>query len=140
HHLARDVLKRRHRKLTKIGAQHESLTEEDMHLIRIAAKKMRYPVEFFRSLFPRKATRQYLKEIAALQACLGTLNDAVIGGSLLASLSVEPGKGKHPSAANGAYATGLVHGWQAAQISRDLSGFPQLWRQFLDLKPFWKGH
>src|SRR5262249_44655777 len=39
HHLARDVLKRRHRKLTKIGAQHESLTEEDMHLIRIAAKK-----------------------------------------------------------------------------------------------------
>jgi inorganic triphosphatase YgiF len=138
--LARDVLKRRHRKLAKIGSQHASLTEEDMHLIRIAAKKMRYPAEFFRSLFPRKAMRQYLKEIAELQGSLGTLNDAVIGGRLMASLGAEAPKGRRTVADQREYARGLVHGWQAAAISRDLSGFADQWRKFLDLKAFWKGH
>jgi CHAD domain-containing protein len=131
--LAQSMLRRRHRKLLKLGRGHHALKIEELHEIRIAAKKMRYVAEFFRSLYSRKLARRYLGRLSKLQDRLGTLNDAVTGRSLLAELL--PGSGLDPS--DSARASGLVLGWQAGRIHADLAVFGGEWEDFRELRPFW---
>jgi triphosphatase len=133
--LAQVNLRRRGRRLLKIGSGHEALEIDQLHQIRIAAKKMRYACEFFRSLYSRKLVRRYLKRLAALQDRLGTLNDAVSGRRLLDQLIPEIGL----DADAGARVSGLVLGWQAARIHADLAAFAGEWDSFRELRPFWAG-
>jgi triphosphatase len=131
--LAQHMLRRRCRQLLKIGRGHEVLEIEELHQIRIAAKKMRYAAEFFRSLHSRKLARRYLTRLTALQDRLGTLNDSVTGRRLLEELL--PNTGLEPAGA--ARVMGLVLGWQAARIHADLAAFPGEWDKFRELRPFW---
>jgi inorganic triphosphatase YgiF len=131
--LAQQMLRRRCRQLMKIGRGHEVLKIEELHRIRIMAKKMRYAGEFFRSLHSRKLARRYLSRLTRLQDRLGTLNDAVTGRRILDELV--PATGLDPAAAG--RAAGLVLGWQAARIHADLAAFPAEWEAFRELRPFW---
>jgi inorganic triphosphatase YgiF len=133
--LAHGMLRRRHRKLLKLGRGHRALKIEELHEIRIAAKKMRYVAEFFRSLYSRKLARRYLGRLARLQDRLGTLNDAVTGRRLLSELLPQSGL----DAAEAARISGLVLGWQAARIHADLAVFTGEWEDFRELRPFWAG-
>ncbi len=90
------------------------------HRLRIAAKKLRYTVEFFRSLFERKAARDYAGALAAMQDALGKLNDCATARRLLES--VPAGR----DAAADAAARALVLDWIALQeqhalVALDLS-------------------
>jgi triphosphatase len=127
------MLRRRCRQLVKIGRGHEELEIEQLHRIRIAAKKLRYAAGFFRSLSSGKAARRYVARLVKLQDRLGALNDAVTGRRLLGELL--PSIGLEPAAA--ARVTGLVLGWQAARIHAELPAFPAEWEAFRDLRPFW---
>jgi triphosphatase len=131
--LAQHMLRRRCRQLVKIGRGHEELEIEQLHRIRIAAKKLRYAAGFFRSLSSGKAARRYVARLVKLQDRLGALNDAVTGRRLLGELL--PSIGLEPAAA--ARVTGLVLGWQAARIHAELPAFPAEWEAFRDLRPFW---
>jgi len=126
-------LRRRGRRLLKIGGDHQALEIEQLHQIRIAAKKMRYACEFFRSLYSRKMVRRYLKRLGALQDRLGTLNDAVAGRRLLDHLIPE----MRANSDEAGRLSGLVLGWQAARIHADLAAFEGEWDSFRELRPFW---
>ena len=102
------------------------------------AKKQRYVAEFFRELYPRKATGKYITALAAIQDVLGSLNDALVSRHLVEELerflADVPSLG--PSAA--ARGAGVILGWQAARIAEDLeAGSPAIWKNFLGRKIFW---
>ncbi len=133
--LAQTMLRRRYRKLLKLGSGHHDLKIEQLHQIRIAAKKMRYAAEFFRSLYSRKLARRYLGRLARLQERLGTLNDAVAGHRVLEELLPESGLDQGAAAR----VTGLFLGWKASRIHSDIAAFAGEWNEFRETRPFWIG-
>jgi len=86
-----------------IGRLHQNLVsyakdiagpdDERRHEARKAAKKLRYTVEFFTSIFDkgkeRKARTRYLAALEALQDHLGVLNDLAVMPPLLAELGLD---------------------------------------------------
>jgi inorganic triphosphatase YgiF len=131
--LAASLLDKRQRQLKKLHRQARGGEEAALHAVRIAAKKLRYAGEFFRDLYPRKATKPYLATLADLQDTLGAVNDAVVGHRLLDDL--EPRMAK--SGEDARLAAGIVMGWQAARIEDDLRQFDAAWRAWKATKPFW---
>ena len=136
---ARAILDKRARKMKKLGKRHESLNETDLHALRIRAKKLRYAVEFFAGLFPAKATKAYLSRLEAIQDALGGLNDAATGQELLDRLDREITRDTAAGEILAANGVGLVQGWQAARIARELHDFSRLWADFAACSPFWRG-
>ena len=129
------TLKKLHRKVMRLGEQIDDLEDVELHELRIRGKKLRYAAEFFRSLFPRKAVKPYLAALADIQSHLGALNDSVVAKDLLAELA----RGSHGlSQALLARADGIVTGWIAARVRRDLDELPPVWTRFAATKPFWK--
>ncbi len=132
---ARDTIRALARRLhTEAEAMAERGAEE-LHDVRIRAKKLRYTAEFLRSLFRRKAAKAYLGALADLQDRLGSINDAITARTLLDDLErVRP-----PSdAEDRARARALIAGWASARIAEDLRAVPGLWEAFAALKPFWR--
>jgi inorganic triphosphatase YgiF len=127
------TLKRRYRRLVRMASGHRALEIEELHEIRIRAKKMRYAGEFFRSLYSRKLAARHLLRLTRLQDRLGSLNDAVTGRALLDRLLPESGL----EAGAAARTAGFVLGWKAAQIHADLAVFGREWEEFRELRPFW---
>jgi CHAD domain-containing protein len=153
---ARAILDKRAKKVTKLGKRHETLSEGELHRLRLQGKKLRYAAEFFAGLFPKKATRAYVRKLEAIQDRLGAVNDAATGQRLLDELDRRmasrraggktngTGQG-HSEAADGrasetlaANATGIVLGWQTALMDRELKAFAATWAEFAEAKPFWK--
>lgn len=130
------ILDRRHKKLLKIGGKKAHLKEAAYHDLRLEFKKMRYLSEFFSKLFGKKSVKRYLKSMTEAQDRLGSLNDALVSQSLLAQIE-EPLK----EALGGSEARrvgGLLLGWQAACIDRDLEHFEDVWRDFRKQKRYWR--
>lgn len=97
---ARDVLETRRARLARRGVGLAEHSREDRHKIRIEAKKLRYAVEFFASLYADEKARRrhdkFLKALEALQRELGELNDLAIGRVVLDGLGIDaalPGAG-----------------------------------------------
>ena len=132
---ARMVLDKRYRRFRKIGGKRADLPEEELHRLRIAGKKLRYVADFFRSLYPKKPTSKFIDALAEVQDQLGSLNDAVVSRQLLLALEGRIANTNDIEAAR--HASGLVLGWQAARIDRDLAGFQTTWRKLRDRPPFW---
>jgi inorganic triphosphatase YgiF len=78
--LAPKILRRRIRKLQKLGPELETMSAQQRHKVRIKVKKLRYAAGFFDSLFSAKRDRKRLKRLAkhlkGIQSALGALNDA----------------------------------------------------------------
>lgn len=85
---AQQRLRRDEKRLNKRG---EHLEENDRarHRARIAAKKMRYDIEFFQALYGEKSSRPYLKVLSRLQDQLGQQNDLVVADALLQQLQLK---------------------------------------------------
>ena len=67
---AADELRRRWKKIMKVGAQLHALDPQRRHKMRIQAKKLRYASEFFAGAFPgKKATRRRKNFVAAWSSC-----------------------------------------------------------------------
>ena len=62
----------------------DSSPPEALHRLRIAAKKLRYLLEFFRSLYPAERIDPRITELKSLQDVLGELNDRQIQRANLA--------------------------------------------------------
>jgi len=134
---AAGILQRRDRRLRKFGGKRADLSEPELHRLRLMAKKQRYVAEFFREVYPRKATGKYIDALARIQDVLGPLNDALVSHHLIEELerflADVPSHG--PTAA--ARGAGVILGWQAARIAQDLRRVPGVWKDFLGQKPFW---
>jgi CHAD domain-containing protein len=133
---AREVLSRRHRKVSKAGRrlvkgdpQHES-DHAELHRLRIDIKKLRYAAEFFSALYDRKS-RAYTSALAGLQELLGGLNDAATVERLCEAL-------RHAAAELDAEAIGVVRGWAASSARAHLELLPAAWKRFRAAEVFWQ--
>jgi CHAD domain-containing protein len=77
--LARKRIYKKYRNVVKAGSQILENTEDEMlHVLRIHCKKLRYLMEFFSSLFPRKKMNTLIAQLKKLQDNLGDFNDLCI--------------------------------------------------------------
>ena len=84
---ARKTLNRLRRSLKVQGRGLLNMTPAQMHALRIRAKKLRYGLEMFASLYPKQeqARQGLLKAVKTLQDQLGAANDKAVGLALIAA-------------------------------------------------------
>jgi triphosphatase len=102
-------IRRRHRRLLQDSVALAILDPGARHQVRIDAKRLRYAVDFFATLFGKRRTGPYLKTLSAIQDVLGQANDAASAERLIESL-VPP--------------EGFIHfakGWFAARTLANLT-------------------
>ena len=74
--LARNRIHKKYRNVVQVGSQIIENSEDEMlHVLRIHCKKLRYLMEFFSSLFPRKKMNTLIEQLKKLQDNLGDFND-----------------------------------------------------------------
>jgi CHAD domain-containing protein len=74
--LARLWIRRRYRRVLRKGRVIDATSPDaDLHALRIEAKKLRYLLEFFASLFPAAEITTLVKQLKKLQDNLGEVND-----------------------------------------------------------------
>jgi inorganic triphosphatase YgiF len=125
-------------RLTKLGNKHKTLTESQLHQLRIEGKKMRYAVDFFRSLYPESVSKAYRASLVDIQDNLGAVNDIVVARRLLAQLDKKMRKGERKAPKKISKVLGLLKDEQAARLADNLRGLDTVWREHAKLKPFWR--
>jgi inorganic triphosphatase YgiF len=116
---ARKTVERRGR---GIGRQ----SDEQLHRLRVAVKKLRYAVEFFAPLFPAARVKPYRTLLAGLQDCLGTIND----GRAVQTLAASAGPGS-------AVFVARVQGFAAGRAHAERGRLPKLRKAFVRARRFW---
>lgn len=96
-------LRSRYATIDGLMEAHGKMDAERRHQMRIEFKKLRYALEFFAPLLPRKLLAAYQVHLVAIQNLLGTLNDQVTASRLIKQM--QP-KGSHDS---------LTRGWIAGR-------------------------
>jgi triphosphatase len=119
------LARKRHRRLIADAQGLAQRTPEERHAVRIDAKRLRYAVDGFASLFKQKRVERYLAELADLQDVLGTSNDAATAARLLAGLD--------PPADFAAFARGYL----AARIEGDSHTAEARVERLMTSKQFW---
>ena len=76
-------LRKRYRKFRARARHLARLDPRERHRLRIEAKKLRYALDGFGALYPRKRVKGYLDTLADIQEDLGRANDATVGARLL---------------------------------------------------------
>jgi len=128
---AKNLDKRLKRVLRDGGKKPSKLEEEFLHPLRIDLKKLRYAAAFFRGLYSDKAAKPYVRQLGALQDCLGGLNDALVQSSVLEHLSIPRGKTRDRM-------QGMLDGWHSARIEQGLSHLDREWSALRNMRPFWR--
>lgn len=108
---SRQSMQQLHKTLLKRASRMQQDDPATAHRTRIAAKRARYALEFFHSLYRSKGTQAYLKTLAAVQEELGQHNDLAVAGKLLQELAQQ-----HPPSAGAIqFARGYLLAQQAGQ-------------------------
>jgi CHAD domain-containing protein len=124
---ARRAVRRGHARIGKRGrglAHHDAAA---LHRLRIACKRNRYAVEFFRDLARGKPAARYIKALSSLQDTLGRRNDSAVALRLL------PGLGGDAAELAGPVAFAM--GYLSCGASAGPQGVRKPWRQFSRLAP-----
>lgn len=129
--LAESALSQLHAKVRKRGRQIGKLAFEDLHRLRIAVKRLRYAMEFYEPLAPKKA-QDALEALSGLQDLLGRLNDAATAWKLLDTLAVEDPTAEFQQA------IGYVRGWTARDGERCREELAEAWKDFDKLDRWWR--
>ena len=129
---ARSALKKRWRKVADSGERLDDLTVEQRHAMRKALKTLRYTAEFFASLYPEHATRQFIKQVRSLQEVFGYLNDVVAAERLNAICHEGCGDSREAQRA-----AGYVLGWHNAQAAHAWKDAHKGWQKLDALPRFW---
>ncbi len=88
--LARQRIYKRYRSIVKTGSKILANTEDELlHALRIECKKLRYLMEFFATLFPRKKINALIAQLKKLQDNLGDFNDLCVQQDYLLDMSAE---------------------------------------------------
>jgi CHAD domain-containing protein len=123
------LLDRQWKRVRRAGKQLRELEPAQLHALRIEVKKLRYAIEFFQSLYPRKAVKAFLDQAAELQAILGALNDATVTSQLLGTMA--------PGAPSTTESAGIVRGWVGAGAHQALAHLDIAWKRFEGARPYW---
>jgi len=114
----------------KLARRWEALDSTQRHDLRKRAKKLRYSIEFFASIFKPKRVERYLTKLQELQAALGSANDAVTARALLDTL-----RSDEPALAE---IRGATIGWLAAESRRVEQDVPELLAHLQKTRKFWR--
>ena len=88
--LARQRIYKKFSGIVKTGSKILANTEDKLlHVLRIECKKLRYLMEFFASLFPRKKVNALIGQLKNLQDNLGDFNDLCVQQEYLLNISAE---------------------------------------------------
>jgi len=88
--LANEHITKAHRRILKRGKEFDKdLPTGTLHRLRIDAKKLRYLLEFFHSLYPERDINARIKELKRLQDILGGFNDVEVQLNLLSDFTRE---------------------------------------------------
>ena len=88
--LARKRIYKQYRRIVKDGSWIlENTEDEKLHALRIECKKLRYLMEFFSSLFPRKKINMLIAQLRTLQDNLGDFNDLCVQEKYLLNIVEE---------------------------------------------------
>ncbi|MBA5778961.1 CYTH and CHAD domain-containing protein [Stappia sp. F7233] len=129
---AAKALKKRWNKVKAYGTRIGELSIEERHEMRKALKKLRYTVEFFRSLYPQKAVKPFLEQLKVLQDVFGYLNDVA-----MAEHMVDLPKVKGVSKEDVALAKGFVIGWHEARAAQAWTNARGIWKKTAKANRFW---
>lgn len=72
---ATKALKRRHKRFIQDARLAHTVNAEARHEVRIDLKKLRYTLDFFESLYPKKRVQAFARSLAGTQELLGHMND-----------------------------------------------------------------
>jgi CHAD domain-containing protein len=108
---AEAALRRRRKKVRKLGKRLPELSDAELHRLRIRIKRLRYAAWFFKSLIPADELLRCLRE---WQDVLGRLQDFAVTPGFLRRLGSEE-------------LLERVAAWQAAQDVRLRARLPELW-------------
>lgn len=131
---ARSLLDRRLATVRKRGRGFDRLDARQRHELRIAIKKLRYALDFLRSLFPTKPVKAMLRTLSDLQDRLGASNDLAVARKHLDRLAAGA---RGEEARQLATAAGFVLGWHAARAGVAERELRALWRSFKNERPVW---
>ena len=82
--IARKVICKRNQKVLEFGENMLiTSSDEQLHQLRIAGKKLRYLLEFFNSLFPQTEMKILIKRLKKLQDNLGDYHDLAVHQEML---------------------------------------------------------
>ena len=88
--LATKRIYKKYRGVVKTGSLILENSEDEMlHVLRIECKKLRYLMEFFSSLFPRKKIYVLIEQLKQLQDNLGAFNDLCVQEEYLLNITAE---------------------------------------------------
>ena len=126
------VLATRHARVLKRGRHLEQCTDDELHQLRIAVKKLRYAVEFFAGLFQIKAMAVQRARLARLQDILGSINDAAAVEPLLAAaIAAAPGR-------TVGTAVRSMRDWHHARATTQRAKLQLAWRRFRAARRPWR--
>lgn len=82
---------KRYRRIVKAGNRllNGDVDEAELHALRIEFKKLRYLLEFFESLFPRKTFKWLVRQLKEVQEILGEINDLRMQETYLEQIAQE---------------------------------------------------
>jgi CHAD domain-containing protein len=137
---AADELTRRWRKVRKKGRSLAKLDARSRHKLRIHAKKLRYAVEFFATLFANKRAvkrrKKFLSALERLQDGLGDLNDIAVHEQRIAAIGTQRQRSR--STPNRAFAAGLLTGREDARIEPAVTVATDAYADLSNVKVFWQ--
>ena len=81
------AIAKRFKRVRKLGCHIEILSVPERHELRIEVKKLRYAIQFFRSLYDPGTVKPYSRALTVLQDNLGYLNDVAVAGKLAGEIA-----------------------------------------------------
>jgi CHAD domain-containing protein len=132
--LAAHVLSRRLKAAKKCAKHLPDASDEQIHRLRIALKKLRYTGEFFAPLYGKNDVEEFGVRLSDMQDSLGAVHDVVVARETLARLTA--GANDH-SDSGISFAAGIVYGWHLDRSAHIFKKSVKRWKKFAAAEPFW---
>lgn len=123
----RQAIKAAYRRVTKSGRGIGSAPRpEELHVLRIRAKRLRYVLEFLRDIIG-KPGRRLIKQLVRLQDLLGAHQDSIVGEAFVRKHAVMPSLRTAPGVAE---ALEQLIGVELRRARQSRAQFRQTWKRF----------
>ena len=130
--LAGRALTKAYARAQALAARGGTLSDPDIHALRIRIKSLRYTAEFFAGLYDRDHARRMLSAARDIQDILGRFNDAVVGGNHVACL-----ESRAADRRGEARVIAKLRDRLAAATACDRDQLVGAWRKIERVGPFW---
>ena len=129
--VAQERIRRKCRRVKKVGQQVLTTPDEqELHMLRIECKKLRYLLEFFFKMLPEKQVTRLIKQLRTLQDNLGRYNDVCVQQEALRNFATTVRASDSP-ASNTLRAIDSLVGTLETEKQTLQQAFPELFRTFV---------